>query len=204
MKKGLSSPARSADTSARTARGCCRLLAALTLAPGVTRRYFLTFMIAYIRDFGMEFRYLAESFETTVPWSNVVMTCDRVKKRVAQACKDAGVEGTPFLSCRVTQTYDTAACIYFYFGFSWKGLKDPRATFTLIEDQAREEILACGGSLSHHHGIGKHRQPWYPAHISKTGVQMMSGIKAAVDPRNIFANGNLITPAPPPRQQSRL
>ena len=39
-------------------------------------------MIAYLRDFGMNYHFIAESFETSVPWSNVLLVCERVKKRV--------------------------------------------------------------------------------------------------------------------------
>lgn len=51
------------------------------------------------------------------------------------------------------QLYDTGACVYFYFGFIFKGLKDPSRTFSEVEHEAREEVLKCGGSLSHHHGL---------------------------------------------------
>ena len=40
-----------------------------------TRGYFLTYMIAYIRDFGAQYKYVAESFETSCPWSNVSLLC---------------------------------------------------------------------------------------------------------------------------------
>jgi hypothetical protein len=51
------------------------------------------------------------------------------------------------------QLYDTGACVYFYFGFIFKGLKNPSQTFSEVEHDARDEILKCGGSLSHHHGM---------------------------------------------------
>jgi alkyldihydroxyacetonephosphate synthase len=160
------------------------------------RGYFLTFMIAYLRDFGMNYHFIAESFETSVPWSNVLVVCEKVKLKVVASCKEHGVTTAPFVSCRVTQTYDTGACVYFYFGFSWKGLSDPVGVFTQVEDETREEILALGGSLSHHHGIGKHRQKWLPSQISNAGVSVLCGVKRALDPKNILGNGNLVRCAP--------
>ena len=44
------------------------------------------------------------------------------------------------------------ACIYFYFGFIRKDIEDPLHAFEFIENSARDEVLANGGSLSHHHG----------------------------------------------------
>jgi hypothetical protein len=56
------------------------------------RGYFLTFMIAYLRDFGVNFSFIAESFETTVPWSNVMMVCESVKKRINETCAQVRIK----------------------------------------------------------------------------------------------------------------
>ena len=49
------------------------------------------------------------------------------------------------------------ACVYFYFAFKYWGIENPVETYEEIEERARDEIIANGGSLSHHHGIGKVR-----------------------------------------------
>jgi len=156
------------------------------------RGYFLTYMIAYLRDFGFNYYFIAESFETSVPWANVLDICNKVKERIVNSCKEKGVTQKPFVSCRVTQTYDTGACVYFYFGFIYRGLADPLKTYVEVETEARDEIIKLGGSLSHHHGVGKIRKKWLPQTISPTGITMLKGLKNSVDPNNIFANGNLI------------
>jgi len=156
------------------------------------RGYFLTYMIAYIRDFGFDYYFIAESFETSVPWSNVLALCSSVKKRIIHDCKKKEIKHHPFVSCRVTQTYDTGACVYFYFGFIYRNLPNPLRTYVEIENAARDEILKNGGSLSHHHGIGKLRKQWMQSTVSTVGMKALKGIKDAVDPMNIFGNGNLI------------
>lgn len=45
------------------------------------RGYTLTFVIAYIRDFALEFKIFAESFETSVPWDRALSLCKNVKHR---------------------------------------------------------------------------------------------------------------------------
>ncbi|MBL8999058.1 MAG: oxidase, partial [Gemmatimonadetes bacterium] len=122
------------------------------------RGYQLTFGIAYIRDWIMTHFCVAESFETAVPWSQALPLCENVKRRIAEECAKRGVPGKPYVTCRVTQLYPTGVCIYFYFAFYFKGLADPAGTYAEIEHAARDEILRSGGSLSHHHGIGKIRQ----------------------------------------------
>ncbi|KAI5723924.1 hypothetical protein M8J76_012784 [Diaphorina citri] len=155
------------------------------------RGYMLTFVIAYIRDLALEYHILAESFETSVPWDKAILLCTNVKQRVARECKVMNVEHY-LISCRVTQTYDAGCCIYFYFGYNFMGQKDPIGSYDYIEHCARDEIIACGGSISHHHGVGKLRSHWYPKQVSSVGVELYQSTKRQLDPKNVFANGNLL------------
>uniref|UniRef100_A0A8C9YQG4 Alkylglycerone-phosphate synthase n=1 Tax=Sander lucioperca TaxID=283035 RepID=A0A8C9YQG4_SANLU len=156
------------------------------------RGYMLTFVIAYLRDLGMDYYVIGESFETSVPWDRVLDICRNVKARIIQECKDKGVQFSPLSTCRVTQTYDAGACVYFYFAFNYRGLSDPVHVYEQVEHAAREEILANGGSLSHHHGVGKLRKEWMRETISDVGMGMLKSVKNYVDPKNIFGNRNLI------------
>uniref|UniRef100_A0A915HWE0 Alkylglycerone-phosphate synthase n=1 Tax=Romanomermis culicivorax TaxID=13658 RepID=A0A915HWE0_ROMCU len=56
---------------------------------------------------------------------------------------------------------------------------------------AREEILACGGSVSHHHGVGKLRKRWLSRTVGDVGLGALLAVKNHLDPKNVFANGNL-------------
>ena len=55
------------------------------------RGYFLTFVIAYIRDFACWHNFVAESFETSCPWSNVSTLCKNVGQRLLKACINRGI-----------------------------------------------------------------------------------------------------------------
>jgi len=157
------------------------------------RGYMLTFIIAYIRDFGLQFKIVAESFETSVPWSKTLSLCNNVKKRVKEECGKRGIKHY-LISCRVTQTYDAGSCVYFYFGFNANNIAlDPVQAYEEVESCARDEIIASGGSISHHHGVGKIRQKWVPDTISPQSVAVLRAIKNEVDPKNIFGNQNLIS-----------
>ncbi|KAK1165644.1 hypothetical protein AOXY_G14228 [Acipenser oxyrinchus oxyrinchus] len=156
------------------------------------RGYMLTFVIAYLRDLGMDYYVIGESFETSVPWDRVLDLCSNVKERIIRECKEKGVQFPPLSTCRVTQTYDAGACVYFYFAFNYRGLSDPVHVYDQIEHAAREEILANGGSLSHHHGVGKLRKHWLQETISDVGLGMLRSVKEYVDPNNIFGNRNLL------------
>eukprot|EP01027_Heterolobosea_sp_BB2_P009357 GEZU01013800.1.p1 GENE.GEZU01013800.1~~GEZU01013800.1.p1 ORF type:complete len:635 (+),score=260.36 GEZU01013800.1:46-1950(+) len=158
------------------------------------RGYLLTYVIAYLRDYGFEYSFMAESFETSCPWDKVVDLTENVKKRVRESVAARGIKEPPLMCARVTQTYDAGACIYFYYGFVFRTLSDPVQTFSEIEAEARDEILRNGGSLSHHHGVGKlrRRQSWMEYSLSAPGLEILKKVKETVDPQNIFGNGNLI------------
>lgn len=60
-----------------------------------------------------------------------------------------------------------------------------------VEHDARDEILNCGGSLSHHHGVGKIRKEFMDKVVGQTGIRMLKSVKSELDPKNVMATGNL-------------
>jgi alkyldihydroxyacetonephosphate synthase len=154
------------------------------------RGYQLTFGIAYIRDWIMNHFMLGESFETSVSWSQVLTLCENVKRRVRAEHTARGLPGKPFITCRVTQVYPTGVCVYFYLAYYFKDVDNPSGVFAEIESAARDEVLKSGGSLSHHHGIGKLRRG-YLSKIHSAGILAWSReLKQATDPTNVFGAGN--------------
>jgi alkyldihydroxyacetonephosphate synthase len=154
------------------------------------RGYQLTYSIAYIRDFLMNYYIIAESFETSVAWSDALALCTKVKARLVEEYARRKLPGKPFITARVTQIYRTGVCIYFYFGFYYKGVSNPQEVYLELENIARDEILKAGGSLSHHHGIGKLRQAYLPRIMSPAALRWKHDLKKSLDPANIFGAGN--------------
>jgi alkyldihydroxyacetonephosphate synthase len=154
------------------------------------RGYQLTYSIAYIRDFLMNYYIIAESFETSVAWSDALALCENVKRRLQDEYQRRGLPGKPFVTARVTQIYRTGVCIYFYFGFYYKGIPEPQEVYLELENIARDEILKSGGSLSHHHGVGKLRRAFLPRIMSEAALRMKRELKRSLDPANLFGSGN--------------
>jgi len=73
--------------------------------------YNLTFLIAYIRDFVMSHNFIAESLETSVPWTNILRLCENTKKQIYESAKKYGVKKEPFVTFRLTLLYETV-CHY--------------------------------------------------------------------------------------------
>ncbi|XP_041978491.1 alkyldihydroxyacetonephosphate synthase [Aricia agestis] len=151
--------------------------------------YTLTFVIAYLRDVAIDFNIVGESFETSVSWERAPLLCRNTVRRIRDECARRRL--THYLvSHRLTQTYDAGCCIYFYFAMKCIDANAVKI-YEEIEEAARDEIVACGGSISHHHGVGKHRKKWYKGTVSEPGRMLLLSAKRTLDPDNIFALGNM-------------
>ncbi len=154
------------------------------------RGYMLTYAIAYIRDFLTDYHIIGETYETTVPWSRIQEVCDAVAERAYAMHREFGLPGNAYVSPRITQLYHTGVCIYFTHGFSAKGADAPDRIFAEIEHAMRETIMAHGGSISHHHGIGKLRRDFIAQTLTPASVELLREVKEGVDPANVFGIGN--------------
>ncbi len=80
-----------------------------------------------------------------------------------------------------------------YFSFAARPLAPERAEETYLEcwRAAMEATLRAGGSIAHHHGIGRVRRPWLRAELGE-GVEVLRAIKRALDPSGLFNPGTLL------------
>jgi len=127
-----------------------------------------------------------------VPWSRLVQLCERVKRRIGEEHAAALLPGRPLVSVRVTQLYREGACVYVYFAMGIRGMAAPIDSYAKIEKAARQEVLACGGSLSHHHGVGQVRAEFLksPSLTSPALLESLREVKRSIDPGNVFGARN--------------
>jgi len=156
------------------------------------RGYLLTYLIAYIRDFVGRYHVFGETYETTVPWDRVLEVCKRVQEEAQKQHKKYGFPGTVYIAPRITQLYRTGVCIYFTHGFSTHGVENGEDKFILIERHMRKTIMDSGGSISHHHGVGKIRSMFVKDLLSSASRDLLKKVKEFLDPSNIFCISNNI------------
>jgi alkyldihydroxyacetonephosphate synthase len=154
------------------------------------RGYMLTYAIAYIRDFLASYHVIGETFETSVPWSQIHEVCTAVERKADEQHEKFGLPGKCYVSYRITQVYHTGVCIYFMYGSYAKGVKQQEDVFGKIEHSLREAIIENGGSISHHHGVGKLRKDFMKDTLSIDSISFLRGLKKAVDPQNVFGDRN--------------
>lgn len=154
------------------------------------RGYLLTNVIAYIRDFIADYHCLGETLESTVPWDKIELVCEKANRTAIREHHKYKLPGKVYFSYRITQLYHSSVCIYFTVAIVTRGVKRADKIFANIEQEIRSSILKSGGTISHHHGVGKIRQKFLFNNLSKTNVKLLRQIKRELDPKNIFGIGN--------------
>jgi alkyldihydroxyacetonephosphate synthase len=154
------------------------------------RGYYLTFAIAYIRDFLTKLHVMGETVETTAPWDKIHAICAAVKAEADQIHRHFGLPGKPFVSYRITQLYTTGVCLYFTYGIYTRGVTDAAHVASEADHRLRAAIIKAGGAISNHHGIGKFRSQFLKARLPASNVRLIRAMKTTLDPGNVFGARN--------------
>jgi alkyldihydroxyacetonephosphate synthase len=141
----------------------------------------------YLRDTLIAGGVLAETFETAITWDRLARFVEGVRERALAALG----EGT--VTCRLTHAYPDGAAPYFtVLAPARRG--DELAQWDEVKAAASEAILAAGGTITHHHAVGRHHRPWYDRQRPGPFAAALGAAKAAVDPAGILNPGVLIGP----------
>ena len=105
-----------------------------------------------------------------------------------------GVEGTVAASAHQSHSYPDGGCLYFTFAAKVDGADRDRY-YRAAWDAGTRAVLAAGGALSHHHGVGLNRSR-FVAEALGHGFDVLLAMKAALDPNGILNPGKLGFPSP--------
>jgi alkyldihydroxyacetonephosphate synthase len=143
----------------------------------------------YLREQLVLLGVLVETFETAVTWDRL----DGLVADVTAAVEDAlrRVCGGGTVTCRLTHAYPDGAAPYFTV------LAPARpggevAQWDEVKAAAAEALTAAGGSITHHHAVGRDHRPWYDAQRPAPFAAALAAAKAAVDPAGVLNPGVLV------------
>ena len=97
-------------------------------------------------------------------------------------------------SCHLSHSYSDGACLYFTF-LAQPPAGEIESTYIAMWDAGQRAVLAGGGNLSHHHGVGINRSRFVAAALGE-GAAVLAAIKQALDPHGILNPGKLGLPSP--------
>lgn len=133
--------------------------------------------------------FLTDSIEPSVSWTNLWPMINAIKHTWGEEMEKRKLLN--LLAIRISQIYGDGVCVYLYYGIGPTTDRDQLETYEEVTKILRTAIKNAGGSLSHHHGVGKKSSSGYAEAVSRVGVEMLKSIKDRVDPNNVFDVGNL-------------
>ncbi len=155
------------------------------------------FLLApYVRDTFVSCGVLSETFETAVTWDRFeafhagVMAATR--EAVAEVCGTAAEgAGSPRISCRLTHVYPDGAAPYFtVLAPAVRG--GELEQWDEIKAAASEVIIEGGGTITHHHAVGRDHRPFYDQQRPSVFAQALAAAKGQIDPKGMLNPGVLI------------
>jgi alkyldihydroxyacetonephosphate synthase len=135
---------------------------------------------------------VAETFETAITWDRFEAFHADVSQRVSDALKQICGAGT--LTCRFTHVYPDGPAPYY--SFAAPGRRGSElAQWDAIKAAASEAVLAGGGTITHHHAVGRVHRPWYDRQRPEPFAAALRAAKQALDPAGVMNPGVLVDPA---------
>jgi alkyldihydroxyacetonephosphate synthase len=171
------------------ARSIARRHGALPLgsAPGRSWRR-ERFRTPYLRDWLLDFGVAVDTLETAVPWSRVESAHADITRALRASLEQHA--GAGLAMTHLSHSYPDGACLYFIVLYPLDPAND-LAQWQAIKHDATQAVVASGGTLSHHHGIGIDHAAWLAEEKGAVGMAALRAVKAAVDTKGIMNPGKL-------------
>ncbi|HEX7291050.1 MAG TPA: FAD-binding oxidoreductase, partial [Conexibacter sp.] len=152
------------------------------------------FAAPYLRDELLAHGVMVETLETATTWGRLLELHDAVAAALDGALRGRGTP--PIVWCHVSHVYRAGASLYFTFVARQQAGAELEQ-WHAAKAAACEAILAHGGTLTHHHAVGRDHAPWLPGEVGELGIELLRAAKATLDPAGIMNPGKLIDAAGP-------
>jgi alkyldihydroxyacetonephosphate synthase len=143
----------------------------------------------YLRDGLLDAGAMVETLETAHTWSRLGELYEAVAEAIRVALATQGTPGIVF--CHLSHAYPDGAALYFTF----IARRRPGAEveqWRAAKTAACEAIVASGGTITHHHAVGRDHAPYMEAEVGQGGIELLRGAKQRLDPAAIMNPGKLL------------
>ena len=157
-------------------------------AAGAWRAAFIK--MPHFRDALISAAVISDTFETAITWDKFHGFHENVTAAAKQAIEDVtGRAG--IVTCRFTHAYPDGAAPYFTFQAVGKhgGLVEQ---WLEIKQRASDAIIDNGGTITHHHAVGRDHMPWYERQRPEVFGLALQGAKDKLDPAGILNPGVIV------------
>ena len=144
----------------------------------------------YQRELLVPRNLIVDTFETAITWDRLEGFHEQVRNATEQAIREA--TGRPGLvTCRFTHVYPDGAAPYFSFHAAGRA-GALTEQWRHIKQRASDAVIEGGGTITHHHAVGRDHMPWYERQRPPLFGAALSAAKRALDPAGILNPGVLV------------
>jgi alkyldihydroxyacetonephosphate synthase len=167
----------------------CRSHGAFDVGRGVARAWLRDrYETPYLRDVLMDHGVLVDTLETATTWANLEHLHAQLAAAITRATESTGSRA--LVMTHVSHGYRDGASLYVTF-LARMARGGEIGQWETIKRAATECIMANGGTLTHHHGVGYEHAPWMQDEIGTRGVEALRAVKDVLDPVNIMNPGKI-------------
>jgi alkyldihydroxyacetonephosphate synthase len=148
----------------------------------------------YMRDALMDAGAMVETLETSHTWTRL----GELHAAVGAAIRDSlAAGGTPgIVMCHLSHAYADGASLYFTF-IARARRGEEVEQWREVKRAACEAIVATGGTITHHHAVGRDHASYMEAEVGEVGLEALRAVKERLDPAGIMNPGKLLPPTSP-------
>jgi alkyldihydroxyacetonephosphate synthase len=144
----------------------------------------------YIRDVVAKKGLISETFETAVTWNQFESFHLEVLS-AAQKAFDVHCRGRGIITARFTHIYPDGPAPY-YTVFAWAEPGKQLQTWDAIKAAVSDAVIEHGGTITHHHAVGRDHRPWYERERGELFETTLTGLKSTLDPNWVLNPGILL------------
>ena len=146
------------------------------------------FRTPYLRDWLLDYGVAVDTMETALPWSRLEAGHRDILVAMQSALEAQA--GAGLSMAHLSHSYRDGASLYFTILYPLDASAE-LSQWRAIKKAATDAIVAAGGTLSHHHGIGSDHAPWLGSEKGELGMRALQAIRHEVDPDGIMNPGKL-------------
>ena len=132
--------------------------------------------------------FVVDTMEIAAPWGRLSSIFDATRAAML------AVPHARTATCHLSHSYIDGACLYFTFAAN-PPAAEVESTYTALWDAGTRAVLAHGGNLSHHHGVGLNRARFMEEALG-SGFTVLRALKNSLDPKGILNPGKMGLPLP--------
>lgn len=148
------------------------------------------FRTPYLRNTLWDLGYAIDTLETATTWENI----PRMVEQIETALHSALLDGERVhVFTHLSHVYPQGASVYTT--YLLRLAADPEKTlerWELLKGAASRAIVACGGTISHQHGVGRDHRAYLGAEKGALGMDALAAAVERFDPAGLMNPGILI------------